>query len=144
MDDWAEFFSAPDEESAAAVKGSNPPGAFKIVSVGIYDPADAAVEWESLFTGDCAQELMRAGEPRVLTEIENDGCYVFVVSERLQTLLATAGPQQLEDVARRWSRLRQADGERIEEGEAVSHLVELASLARASTSKAARLYCSVR
>jgi hypothetical protein len=144
VDDWADFFSAPDDESAAAVKGFSPRRAFKIVPVGIYDPADAAVEWESLFTGESPQELMRAGEPQVLTEITNEGCYVFVVSERLQTLLATEGPRRLEDVARRWSRLRRADGEFIEEGEAASHLAELASLASTAAGQGARLYCSVR
>lgn len=87
---------------------------------------------------------MRAGEPQVLTEVANDGCHVFVISERLQTLLATEDPLRLEDVARRWSRLRRTDGEFIEEGEAVSHLAELASLARTATGQGARLYCSVR
>ncbi|MFG2367972.1 hypothetical protein ACGFY3_41130 [Streptomyces mirabilis] len=144
MDDWADFFSAPDDNSAAAVKGFSPRRAFKIVPVGIYDPADAAVEWEGLFTGDSPQELMRAGEPQVLTEVANDGCYVFVISERLQTLLATEDPLRLEDVARRWSRLRRTDGEFIEESEAVNHLAELASLARTATGQGARLYCSVR
>ncbi|MGW1501187.1 hypothetical protein ACWCQW_21850 [Streptomyces mirabilis] len=144
MDDWTDFFSAPDDDSAAAVKGFSPRRAFKIVPVGIYDPADAAVEWEGLFTGDSPQELMRAGEPQVLTEVANDGCHVFVISERLQTLLATEDPLRLEDVARRWSRLRRTDGEFIEEGEAVSHLAELASLARTATGQGARLYCSVR
>ncbi|WP_327420318.1 hypothetical protein OG612_39015 [Streptomyces sp. NBC_01527] len=144
VDDWADFFIAPDDESAAAVKGVSPRPAFKIVPVGIYDPADAAVEWESLFTGDSPQELMRAGEPQVLTEITNDGYYVFVMSERLQALLADEDPLRLKDVARKWSHLRRADGEFVEEGEAVSHLAELASLARTATGQGARLYCSVR
>lgn len=144
VDEWADFFVAPDDESAAAVKGVSPRPAFKTVPVGIYDPADAAVEWESLFTGDSPQELMRAGEPHVLTKITNDGYYVFVISERLQALLATEDPLRLEGVARRWSHLRQADGEFVEEGDAVSHLAELASLARTATGQGARLYCSVR
>ncbi|MER6417057.1 hypothetical protein ABT273_39560 [Streptomyces humidus] len=144
MDEWADFFVAPDDESAAAVKGFSPRRAFEIVPVGIYDPSDAVVEWESLFTGDSPQELMRAGEPQVLTEITNDGCYVFVISERLQALLATEDPLRLEEVARKWSHLRQTDRELVEEGEAISHLAELASLARTATGQEARLYCSVR
>ncbi|MFJ9724292.1 hypothetical protein ACIRP3_16205 [Streptomyces sp. NPDC101209] len=144
MDEWADFFIAPDDESAAAVKGFSPRRAFEVVPVGIYDPSDAVVEWESLFTGDSPQELMRAGEPQVLTEITNDGCYVFVISERLQALLATEDPLRLEEVGLKWSHLRQADGELVEEGEAVSHLAELASLARTATGQGARLYCSVR
>lgn len=142
MDEWADFFIAPDDESAAAVKGFSPRRAFKVVPVSIYDPADAVVEWESLFTGDSPQELIRAGEPQVLTEITNDGCYVFVISERLQGLLATESPLRLEDAARQWSHLRRADGELVEEGEAISHLAELASLARTASGQGARLYCS--
>ncbi len=87
---------------------------------------------------------MRAGEPQVLTEITNDGCYVFVMSKRLQALLAAEDPLRLEDVARKWSHLRRVDGEFVEEGEAVSHLAELASLARTATGRGARLYGSVR
>ncbi|WP_055573861.1 hypothetical protein [Streptomyces prasinopilosus] len=144
MDDWADFFIAPDRDSAAAVQGFSPYRAFRTVPVGVYDPADAVVEWESLFTGDGPQELARAGEPQVLTGITNDGCYVFMISERLQALLATQDPPRRDDVARRWSRLRRADGEFIGEDEAVDHLAELASLARAATGQGARLYCSVR
>jgi hypothetical protein len=144
VDEWAGFFIAPDDEAAAAVKGFSPRPAFEIVPVGIYDPADAVVEWESLFTGDGPQELMRAGEPQVLTEITNDGCYVFVMSRRLQALLTIEDPLRLEEVARKWSHLRRVDGEFIKEGEAVSHLAELASLARTATGQGARLYCSVR
>ena len=60
VDDWADFFSAPDDESAAAVKGSSPRGPFTIVPVGLYDPTDAVVEWESLLTGGSPKELLRA------------------------------------------------------------------------------------
>ncbi|WAX81644.1 hypothetical protein [Streptomyces sp. KMM 9044] len=144
MDDRADFFIAPDDESAAAAKGFSPRRAFEIIPVGIYDPADAAGEWKSLLTGDSPQGLLRAGEPQVLTEITNDGCYVFVISERLQALLTAKDALRLEEVARKRSHLRRADGELVEEGEAVSHLAELASLARAATGRGARLYCSVR
>ncbi|MEV7549978.1 hypothetical protein AB0N89_10170 [Amycolatopsis sp. NPDC089917] len=122
----------------------SPPGTFDRVTVGEYGPEVSAVEWESLFTGLGVQELSRAGEPHYVTRIENDGHYVFVVSERLQALLATADERQRDDVARRWSRLREADGEFIEEDEAVRHLAELASLARAASGNGERLYCSVR
>ncbi|WP_432054423.1 hypothetical protein [Streptomyces sp. bgisy022] len=144
VDDWADFFIAPDSASAASVKGFSPRRAFPCVAVGVYDPADAVVEWESLFTGESPHALVRADEPRVLTDLTDDGCYVFVVSERLQSLLATGDPRRRDDVARAWSRLRRADGEAVEEGEAVRHLTELAALARAALDGSARLYCSVR
>ncbi|MGW4320418.1 hypothetical protein ACWEMW_14655 [Streptomyces sp. NPDC004684] len=144
MGDWADFFVAPDDLSAAEVKGFSPRRVFPTVPVGDYDPADAAAEWEGLLTGDDPRELMRRGEPRVLTEITNDGHYVFVVSERLRTLLATTEPRRLAETAAEWSRLRRADGEAIGEADAVAHLADLAALARTAVDQKAGLYCSVR
>jgi hypothetical protein len=41
------------------------------------------VEWESLLAGTSCQALAQAGESSVLADVTNDGCYVFVLSERL-------------------------------------------------------------
>ncbi|MYS20825.1 hypothetical protein GA0115240_123635 [Streptomyces sp. DvalAA-14] len=138
-----EFFIAPDDEAAAQVKGFGTRGAFEAVPGGIYDPSDAVVEWESLFTGTSPQVLMQAGEPRIITEITNDGCYVFVVSDRVMALLATADEASLAGVAQGWAQLRQGDGEDIHEEEAFAHLGALADLARSAVGQGARLYCSV-
>jgi hypothetical protein len=143
VDCWAEFFIAPDDEAAAQVKGFGTRGAFESMPGGIYDPSDAAVEWESLFTGTSSRALMQAGEPRIITEITNDGCYVFVLSDRLMTALVTAGQVALAEVAHRWVRLRQDDGEDLDDDQAVTHLDALATLARLAVSQGARLYCSV-
>ena len=78
-----EFFVSPDAESAAQVKGHGTRGVFESLPGGLYDPADAVVEWESLLTGTGPQTLAQQGEPRGVTEITDDGCYVFVSMPRL-------------------------------------------------------------
>ncbi|MGW2202452.1 hypothetical protein [Streptomyces sp. NPDC001774] len=142
MDCW-EYFIAPDDESAAQVQGFGTAGAFEAVLVGDYDPSDAVVEWEGLFTGVTPEALVHAGEPWMLTWLTNDGTYVFVFSERLQKSLGTADREQLDSVARAWSRLRREAGEDIAEAEAVDHLADLAGLARRATDQGLRVYCSV-
>jgi hypothetical protein len=143
VDRGVEFFIAPDAGAAARVRGLGTRGAFEALPGGIYDPADAVVEWESILTGRSFQTLVRAGEPRVVAEIANDGCYVFAVSERLVSLLATADQRRLDEVARQWARLRQEDGEDITDEEAVAHLRQLAGLARRAVDKWNGLFCSV-
>lgn len=143
VDFWVEFFIAPDDETAAQVKGFGTRGSFQSLPGGIYDPSDAVVEWESLFSEVSTEVLMKSGEPRIITEVTNDGCYVFVVSNRLVALLLAADRSALEEVARRWARLRQSDGEEISEDEAVAHLGELAFLAGSAARQGKRLYCSV-
>lgn len=117
-------------------------GAFESRAGGIYDPADAVVEWESLLAGS-PRALAQAGERRVVTEISNDGCYVFVLLERLVTLLAEADQRRLDEVAREWARLRWEDGEDIGDGEAIADLGELAGLARMAPDQGSGLLCSV-
>ncbi|MFF4911236.1 hypothetical protein ACFY2T_40955 [Streptomyces sp. NPDC001260] len=143
MDFWVEFFLAPDDETAAKVKGFGIRGALESLPGGIYDPSEAVIEWESLFAGTSSRALLQAGEPRIITEITNDGCYVFAVSERLTTALARAGQSELDEVAHKWVPSRQSDGEDISEEEAVAHLSALAALARSATRQGARVYCSV-
>ncbi|MGH3376816.1 MAG: hypothetical protein ACRDP6_18965 [Actinoallomurus sp.] len=143
MDCWVEFFIAPYVESAAQVKGFGTRGAFESLPGGIYDPAVAVVEWESLLTGTGPQTLARQGESRVVTEITNDGGYVFVLSKRLVTSLAAADRRRLDEVARERARLRREDGEDITDEEAIAHVGELAGLARRAADQGSGLFCSV-
>jgi hypothetical protein len=138
-----EFFVAPDDDAAAQVKGVGAGRVFESLLGGVYDPTDAVVEWERLFTGVRTQAHMQAAEPRAITQITNDGCCVFVVSRNLVTSLATSDPTTLEAIARRWAHLRQEDGEDIGEDEAIRHLGELARLAAAAVRQGQQLYCSV-
>ncbi|MFJ9121913.1 hypothetical protein ACIRJO_41090 [Streptomyces sp. NPDC102394] len=138
-----DFFIAPDDETAAQVKGFGTRGAFESLPGGIYDPSEAVVEWDTLFVGTSRQALMQAGEPRIITEITNDGCYVFAVFDRLTTALARADQDERHEAAHQWAHWRQDDGEDISEEEAVAHLDALAALARSAARQGARLYCSV-
>jgi hypothetical protein len=128
---------------AAQVKGLGTRGAFESLPGGIHDPADAVVEWESILAGASPQTLVEAGEPRMVTKITNDGCYVFLLSERLARSLAAADQRRLDEVASRWARLRREDGEDIGDEEAIAHLSESAGLARRSTDQGSGLFCSV-
>ncbi|MFD3945358.1 hypothetical protein [Streptomyces sp. NPDC058579] len=142
MDYW-EYFIAPDDESAAQVQGFGTAGAYEAMPVGNYDPRDSVVEWEGLFAGVTPQVLIRAGEPRLLSWLTNDGSYVFVFSARLQNSLATADREQLDSVARAWSRLRREEGDDISEEEAIDHLGDVSVWARKAKDQGLRLYCSV-
>jgi hypothetical protein len=143
VDCWVEFFIAPDAESAAQVKGLGTRGAFELLPGGIYDPADAVVEWEYLLAGTSPQTLVQQGEPRIVTKITNDGCYVFVLSAWLVTSLAAADRPRLDEAAREWARLRREHGEDIGDEEAIAHLGELAGLARRAAEQGSGLFCSV-
>jgi hypothetical protein len=143
VDCIAYFFIETDDAIAATVKGatsSNRPT--EVVFVETYDPEEAVTEWEALLASLDPSDLVQAGEPRHVAQITNDGCYVFVLSERLQHLLAGANSDERGRVAHLWSRARKAASEDIEEVEAARHLAALAALARAATSKNNRLYCS--
>lgn len=142
VDHTAYFFIETDDAIAAAVKGATNHHPTEVVFIETYDPEEAVIEWEALLTGLDPSSLMHAGEPRHVAQMKNDGCYVFVLSERLQHLLASINTDERAQVARRWSRMRKADGEDIEEVDATLHLAELAALAIAATHLNNRLYCS--
>lgn len=139
VDFQVEFFIAPDDETAA----HDTRGAFESLPSGIYDPSDAVVEGESLFVDTSRQALMQAGELRIITEINNDRCYVFAVSEGLTAALARADQGGWHEAAHQWAHWRQGDGEDISEEEAVAHLGALAALVRSAARQDARFYCSV-
>lgn len=142
VDYIAYFFIETDDATAAAAKGGVNHRPSEVVFVETYDPEEAVTEWEALLTGLGPSSLMHAGEPRHVAQMTNDGCYVFVLSERLQRLLASVNADARGQMARQWSRARKADGEDIEEVEATRHLADLAALARAATRRNNRLYCS--
>jgi hypothetical protein len=142
VDFIAYFFIETDDAIAAAVKGATRHRPTEVVFVETYDPEEAVTEWEALLAGLDPSDLVQAGEPRHVAQMTNDGYYVFVLSERLQHLLAGANTDERGRVAHLWSRARKADGEDIEEVEAARHLAALAALARAATRRNNRLYCS--
>ncbi|MGW3656775.1 hypothetical protein ACWD6R_14245 [Streptomyces sp. NPDC005151] len=137
MSIMVEFFVAPDDASAADVLGTGPGRAFESLSCGNLDPEEAVIEWECLFTGAGFEELVEAGEPRVVAD---DGCVVFVISPRLSTALAGAGRSRVREIAASWAGQRAEDGEFIE-GEVAGEIVGgVAALARSAAEQGHGLY----
>ncbi|MGV9892759.1 hypothetical protein [Streptomyces sp. NPDC003395] len=83
-----EFFAAPDDASAALVLQAGPRRAFESLSFGNFDPEEAVVEWECLLAGGSFEELVDAGEPRIVAGQSDDRCVVFAISPRLSAALA--------------------------------------------------------
>ncbi|WP_367323417.1 hypothetical protein [Streptomyces sp. HUAS ZL42] len=138
-----EFFMAPDDASAASVMSEGARDDLETLQGGGYAPERCVIEWESIFTGIPPRQLIKVGEPRRLTEPTGDGRHVIVLSERLFSSLVTAAGTQVDEVARKWARLRLIDGGDIGEDAAIGHLRELADLALRAAERGHRLYCSV-
>ncbi|MFD6877330.1 MULTISPECIES: hypothetical protein [unclassified Streptomyces] len=137
------FFVAPDDAAAARVVGGGPGLAFESVSFGNFDSEGAVVEWECLFFGEDFEELLEAGEPRIIAGEDDDGCVVFALSARLVDALAEAEPSRLCEVAADWARQRAEDGEEIGSEVAVEMLGSLGTLARGTEAHGHGVYCWV-
>jgi hypothetical protein len=137
------FFVATDDTSAGRVLQPGPGGAFESLSFGNFDPEEAVVEWECLLAGGSFEELVEAGEPRIVAGQDNDGCVVFTLSPRLSTALADAGHSRLRDVAASWAGLRAEDGEDIDTEIAIAIVGDLAALVRSARRQDQSVYCWV-
>ncbi|WP_405827082.1 MULTISPECIES: hypothetical protein [unclassified Streptomyces] len=137
------FFVAPDDTSAGLALKTGPGQAFESLSFGNFDPEEAVVEWECLLAGASFEELVEAGEPRIVAGQDNDGCVVFAISPRLTTVLADAGHSRLRDVAASWAQLRAEDGEVIDTEIADGIVGDLAALATSARRQNQSVYCWV-
>ena len=137
------FFVAPDDTSAGMAVQTGPGRAFESLSFGNFDPEEAVVEWECLMTGGSFEELIAAGEPRIVAGQDDDGCVVFAISPRLSTALADAEHSRLSDVAVSWSRLRAEDGEAIDAEIADAIVGGLAALVSNARRQNQSVYCWV-
>ncbi|WP_329375898.1 hypothetical protein OG625_00765 [Streptomyces sp. NBC_01351] len=137
------FFVAPDDEKAALVVGAGPGPAFECLSLGNFDVEEAVIEWECLFFGGSFEELLGAGEPRIVADEDDDGCIVFAFSDRLVDALATAEPSRLHEIAVAWARQREEDGEDIAPAVAGEMVEGLGTLARGRADHDHGLYCWV-
>ncbi|WP_406415870.1 carboxypeptidase regulatory-like domain-containing protein [Streptomyces sp. NBC_00873] len=75
------------------------------------------------------EELVEAGEPRIVAGQDNDGCVVFAISPRFSAALARDERSRLRDVAASWAQLRAEDGEVIDTEIADAIVGDLADLA---------------
>lgn len=137
------FFVAPDGASAALALGAGPGRAFEPLSFGNFDADEAVVEWECLISGGRFEELLEAGEPRIVAGEDDDGCVVFALSGRLVDALAEAEPARLHEVAAEWARQRAEDGAAIDADVAREMLGSLGVLARGTKEHGHGLYCWV-
>lgn len=137
------FFVAPDDTSASLAIQSGPGRAFESLSFGNFDPEEAVLEWECLMVGGSFQELVEAGEPRIVAGQDNDGCVVFALSPRLSAALADAEHARLRDVAASWIQLRAEDGEVIDTQIADAIVGDLAALVSSARRQNQSVYCWV-
>ncbi|MFG3304914.1 hypothetical protein [Streptomyces wuyuanensis] len=137
------FFVAPDDTSAAETLRAGPGRAFESLSFGNFDPEEAVVEWECLLVGGSFEELVEAGEPRVIAGQDSDGRIVFAISPRLSAALADAERSQLSDVAASWAQLRAEDGDAIDAEIADAIVNDLAALVSGARRQSRSVYCWV-
>ncbi|MFJ3901749.1 hypothetical protein [Streptomyces sp. NPDC090025] len=137
------FFVAPDDTSAALTLQTGPGRAFESLSFGNFDPEESVVEWECLLVGGSFEELVEAGEPRIVAGQDNDGCVVFAMSPRLSAALADAGHSRLRGVAASWAQLRAEDGEAIDTEIAEAIVADLAGLVSSAQRRHQGVYCWV-
>ncbi|MGW7342640.1 hypothetical protein [Streptomyces sp. NPDC054854] len=137
------FFVAPDDTSADLALQSGPGRAFESLSLGNFDPEEAVVAWECLLAGGSFEELVEAGEPRIVAGQDNDGCVVFAISPRLSTALADATHSRLRDIAASWAQLRAEGGEFIDTEIAHAIVGDLAALVISARRQNQSVYCWV-
>ncbi|MFD6274206.1 hypothetical protein ACFWFI_01205 [Streptomyces sp. NPDC060209] len=138
-----EFFAAPDDASAALVLRTGPRRAFESLSFGNFDPEEAVIEWECLFSDVSFEELVEADEPRLVAGQDDDGCLVFAISPRLSAALAEAERSELKDAAVAWSLQRAEDGEVIDTETAFLILGDLGALVSSARRQGRSVYCWV-
>ncbi|MER7960017.1 hypothetical protein [Streptomyces sp. NPDC096030] len=137
------FFVAPDDTSASLAIQSGPGRAFESLSFGNFDPEEAVLEWECLLTGGSFEDLVEAGEPRIVAGQDSDGCFVLALSPRLSTALADAEHSRLRDVAASWTRLHAEDGDVIGTEIADAIVEDLAALVSSARRQNQSVYCWV-
>ncbi|KAF3469283.1 hypothetical protein [Streptomyces sp. Tu 3180] len=138
-----EFFTAPDDASAAPALRAGPRRAFESLSFGNFDPEEAVAEWECLLAGGSFEELVEAGEPRLVAGRDDGGCVVFAIPPRLSAVLAEAERSELEDAAVAWSLQRAEDGEVVDAEIAQVILSDLTAPVSSARRQGRNVYCRV-
>ncbi|MEU7021691.1 hypothetical protein ABZ990_13660 [Streptomyces sp. NPDC046203] len=135
-------FVAPDDAAALTLR-TGPGRASETLSLGNFDAEEAVVEWECLLADGDFDELVAAGEPRVVAGQDDDGCVVFALSTRLSAALVDAEYSGLRNAAAAWARLRADDGEDIDVAIAEAIVSDLAALASSAARWNQGVYCQV-
>jgi hypothetical protein len=138
-----EFFAAPDDPTAAAVRTTGPAPYFTTVSGAFFDADDAVVTWENLLAGRAGNNMATSDNPRMVAPWVNDGSAVFALSDHLVACLVRTEPSRLQEIAEAWSAGVRQNGDDIGPDEALGILVGLARLARDAVRSGHRVYCWV-
>ncbi|MFC5907919.1 hypothetical protein [Streptacidiphilus monticola] len=140
------FFLAPDDDAAAATRPRGPGEAFESIACRFIEPDSAIADWDMYFQEPSAdvppvEKLRDWAWPRSVTAPLNDGVEVFALPQRLIRALASAGPQELEELAGRWTaRLRSEDGHDMTDDDLLAVLRGIARLAASAVNSGGALY----
>ena len=145
MSEYIEFFTAPSDAAAAAVRNKGPARRYAVVEANdIYlDADDAVIAWRNLLAGRPGLYNSKRDDLHMAADFQNDGSAVFALPQELVTNLIEASPLRLREVAEVWVPAAVADGTEIDVDSAVVLISRIAELARAAAGTEARLYCWV-
>lgn len=143
MSTYIEFFAAPSDRAAAAVRNKGAAKRYGVVDANNihFDADDAVIAWRNLLAGRTGLYLSEQDDLRMVAELHNDGSAVFALPDELVTSLIEAAPGRLREVAEVWVPAVVADGTEIDVDTAVSLMSGIAELARAAAGTESRLYC---
>ncbi|GAA4606754.1 hypothetical protein BJY16_005988 [Actinoplanes octamycinicus] len=145
MSKYVEFFAAPGDAAAAAVRNSGPAGRYPVVDASdiYFDADDAVLAWRELSAGRPAAYPPERYDLTMVADFVNDGSAVFALPDELVLDLIKASPLRLREIAESWHPLVVADGTHIDAETATALLSEIAQLARSAAGTTNRLYCWV-
>ena len=145
MSKYIEFFAAPSDAAAAAVRNTGPAGGYAIVDASniYFDADDAVIAWRNLLGRRPGLYRSELDNLHTVADFVNDGSAVFALPEELVTDLIEASSLRLRAVAAAWVPAVVADGTEIDVDTAAVLLSRIADLARAAAGTEDRLYCWV-
>src|SRR5690349_2123938 len=101
---YVEFFAAPSDAAAAAVRTRGPARRYAVADASniYFDADDAVIAWRNLLTGHGGLQLSEQDDLHMVADFVNDGSAVFALPEELVTNLVKASPRRLREVAEAW------------------------------------------
>lgn len=137
-----EFFTAPDDASAAEVVDGGPESVFDTLTYGNFDVVSVLVEWESLLTGEDLDHARALDALKIVAQPDLDSRrMVFACPAALQSRLTSTDEAELADTATRWARQYGPDHGIIAPGPVLEVLGALAAMARSAASQRHTVYC---
>lgn len=146
MSKYIEFFCAPNDAAAAAVRNRGPAEKYASVDANnlYFDADDAVIAWWNLLTGRASLYWSEQDDLHMVADYVNDGSAVFALPDELVSNLIKASPLRLREVAEVWVAAVVADdGPEIDVETTTVLMSRIAELARAAAGTEGRLYCWV-